>query len=194
MAIDLNNYVEKVFQRIAKGKPSATVGHYRSAVESTVDAALKIMADAVADSPDPVKRALLQKDFSYTLSGGEAVLSTNPSLITNTIPSVGYVTLAGVTQPLQWLPFRLDLDFPPPISEYTYYTIIDNKIVVRSSSGAIPSGTALTVHANYIPTLAEVPDELTDDDLVTIGLQIAMGLDAQPPLAQPQRPRPEDES
>lgn len=191
MPTTLNEYVDKIFYRLSRGLPEREIGHYRSAIESTAQAALQDLADSVAASEEP-KRGLLQKSFPFTLSGGEATLSAETNLLISTIPLTGYVTLSGVTAPLQWLPNRLDLDFPPNIGDFVFYTLLDQKIIVRDATGAIPSPTALTIHGSYVPTFADIPNELVDDDLIKIGLNLALGLGLQQPSIVPETlPKPE---
>lgn len=175
MAITTAQYVERVWYDLSKGNPEIQAGVYRSAIESALPQALNDLAELIAKS-DPPTRALLQSDFSFTLSSGEAVLSGNPTLIPRYIAQSGYVTLSGLTEPLCWVPHRADLTasrLPSSQTDYNFYTVADGKIIVRTNTGAIPSATALTVMGSYVPTISQVPDGQLVDELVGIGVAIA---------------------
>lgn len=194
MAITSAQYIAKVWYEISRGNPERDIKVYRVAIQAHQDRALRILADTIADAEEP-KRALLQSSFSFTLDGtGSSLLSNNSTVIPEKIPSTGYVTLSGITNPLLWLPYRLDLDNPPQLPDYQgtkgmFYTIFNNQIVVRDSQGNIPAQTALTVYGSYVPTIAQVPDLLVRD-LVNIGVALVMGTGVPPAPEQGPAPSP----
>lgn len=165
--------MEKVWQAVSKGNPSADAKIYRTSIEAMVGVALQTLADRVMEE-GLEKRALLQKSFSFTLSGGAtSIISSNSTLLIDSVPQSGYVLLSGITDPLCWLPERADLNHPPALPDFTFYSIFGGQILVRDYTGAVPSATALTVYGNYVPTISEVPDPQLVDDFIAIGVQIA---------------------
>lgn len=166
--------VEKVFQRMGKGLSETELKMYRTSIEACLPEALTNLGEKVAMDPSPNKRSLLQTSFSFTLSSGSASLASSTTLLRKSIPVVGYVTMTSVTNQLQWLPFRRDLDNPPPLPDYYFYTIFNDTIIVRNHLAAVPSETALTLIANFIPTISQVDDELLDDLVAIIISMLSM--------------------
>lgn len=169
MSISTLEFIARVGKRIEPDAPLSP--EQAEAVEKLLNAALQRLGQTVSDDADQKVRALLQKSFSLTLSGGEIALD---STMVPTGLGDAYVSLSGVTEPLQYLPYYQDVLNPPNLSDYTYYTVSHNKFVVRDYTGAVPSATSLTVNnANYIPAISQVPDALIDD-LIDIGVDLYM--------------------
>lgn len=171
MSVTTAEYVERVFYAVGMGMDEEQAPVRRTAIEAGLDRALQELAEQIASHKSPAKRSLLQDTFSFTLSGGEVALTGEPTLMRKYIPISGYVTLTGVTEALQWLPHRRDLDHPPPLPDYQFYCIADDKIRVVDSSGTATTGTALSILGSYVPTISQVSDPELVDELVNIGIR-----------------------
>lgn len=113
-------------------------------------------------------RGRMQRTFTLTLgNSGTAGQEPMPAALLHTPEAIGnfVVTLDGVTNPLEYLPQRLDLLAPPSsLTDFYYYTIHGDAVVVRDATGAIPGETALTILGSYeAQTVAEIPDLLVGD-------------------------------
>lgn len=179
MAITSAQYVDRVFYRVGKGQTEEQAGVTTAAIEAGLNQTLQGLAEMIASHKSAAKRSLLQNSFSFTLSSGEVSLTAQPTLMRRYIPVTGYLTLTGVTEPLQWLPHRRDLDHPPPLPDYQFYSLFDDKIRVVDSNGTASTGTALTIIGSYVPLISEVADELVDE-LVNLGVaQVLQSVDSE---------------
>lgn len=172
-------YANRVFQRLSKGNPQGEVKILRSAIENQLPQALQRLADEVAANSK--ERVRLQSLFPLTLGGaGTAGEEPLPStVVTNKSAIEGwYVRMSGVPNELQYLPNRRDLDNPLSALDYYYYTLFNGALVVRDANGNIPAETALSLYANYTPTISQVPAEL-EDNLINCGVQVALELGPQ---------------
>lgn len=173
MSMTTAQFVEFVFLRLGGGKPEEQAGIYRAAIEASLSGALEQLAYDTAEDSNAARRGLLQKVFSLSAGSGTGVVdfTSEPTIIIRHIPSTGYVTASSLSdRPLQWVPTRQQLDNPPPLSDYHFYTIFANTMIIRSSAGTAPSGTpAITIFSSYIPTISQVPTEL-EGALVDIGV------------------------
>ncbi len=108
-------------------------------------------------------------------AGQDPILGLSPTLLVSKRAKERYrVTLTGERFSLKYLPRVHDLVNPPSTPDYKYYTIFEGAIIVRTSTGAIPTQTALQLIGNYVPSIAQVPDELSDnlvDVLVALALE-----------------------
>lgn len=166
-------YIARVSQRLEQEARGRTFPP--STIMSTLKGALNQLGRRVAQDPDPAKRARLQKSFSLTLSSGESALDATMVDLALTLADW---RLSGVSRALQLVPTIEDLLTPPPLSDFHFYTLAEGKVKVRTHLGAVPATTAVTVIANYYPTISEVPNDLADKDLIDIGVEIC--LEGQP--------------
>jgi hypothetical protein len=192
MAITLDDYVDEVFFQLGRGRAEKDAMLYRSSIYALSNNALRLLADSIAQA-GPEKRVYLQKNFNFTLSGGAVSIPLTSTIIPEWIPSAGYVTLSGITNPLLWLPYRSDLDTPPPLgSDFTFpqggfYTLFGQTVIVRDVTKAVPTQTALSINSIFNPLISEVPDDLVKD-LVNIGVSLVLT------AGQPQAPPPPQQS
>jgi hypothetical protein len=139
---------------------------YGGDIEMAAENALHRFATNVAYSPRRWMRELLRKDFSVTITSGTGDLTASltasePLMIDRSWADNFFIT-SGTT-PLQPLPDRTQLSFTRS-TMFIYYTIDGNTIRTRNTDGSLSSlSTTLTITGNYVPTLANVPDQLTDD-------------------------------
>ena len=142
------------------------------AVESLLSAALLQLGERIASDPNPALRARLQGTFTATITGGIADLSPFTTLKIGHI-ATGYVTHPNINTAMQYLPNRTDLDNPPNLSDYYYYTIFNNSVIAVDNTGAaVPNG-AITIVASQNPSLPQVPDSLVDRLLnIAVGLAL----------------------
>ncbi len=187
MSLTIDTYVEKVFQQVSRGLSQDTINVRRAAIEAGLDLALLELAEEVSESQPPY-RTLLQKSFVFTLSSGQVSLATEPTLMVDTIPATGRVSLTGVTEDLQYVPHYQDLvKFPQSwAKDYTYYSFLGNTIYARTSTGAVPTATALTIYSSYIPTLSEVSGvRRLENHLIKIGVALVTSSISPTPPANP---------
>lgn len=174
MATD-DQYVDYVWQRMTGGRPQGESGIYRSAIQSTVGAALQRLADMAA--ADSKLHKIFYRQYDLVLSGGEAsVLGLSPVLMqTEAAQRRWRVTMTDVPRSLQYRPNLRDRDCPTPAEGYYYYTIFAGMLVVWNSSGEAPVETDVQFNGNYVPLISDpslaVGSELFDN-LIDIGVYL----------------------
>lgn len=130
---------------------------------------LKKFAQLVASMPE--SRQLLRKDFSVTITSGTgslaASLAATEPLLAEFLPSAYVVTATGVQ--LHYLPDRMQLTFARP-TQIGYFTNDEGTIRTRNvSDGSLTSlSTILTITAQFVPTVGDVPSQLEDLYLDTL--------------------------
>lgn len=143
-------------------------------IEAAAPSCLTKLAESVARSPD---RQLLVKDFEVTVTSGigdltDALTAAEPLLISE-IPSGNLYVTSGTT-PLQFLPDRTQLGLTRP-KMVGYYSIDNNNLRTRNTDGSLTSlNTTVTITGSYVPTLASVPDQLSDE-LVALVVEYLVG-------------------
>ena len=178
MALTTDQYIDKVYYAWGHGQPQANAGVISAAIEADLPRALQRLADITAK--DPALAPLLQKSFSLTLTSG--VVTLDATLLTSKEARQRYfVTLVGVTNPLQQLWNREDLFNPPNQRDYFFYTISAHTMVVRKYDGTTPTDTTGSLVGSYVPTVGQVPDELIDN-IIDIGVSMI----AEVPSLSPQ--------
>ncbi len=81
----------------------------------------------------------------------------------------------GVRFPLKYLPNMHDLDNPPPTSDYYFYTIFNNDLVVVDFNGDTPTETNVEFFGNSVPLIGNVAfDGELFDDLIDIGVALVL--------------------
>lgn len=125
------------------------------AIESFIESALARLADRVRESED---RNLLVKSFTVPVSAGRASLANFPSILVAGLPRA-YVKSSLSSYPYEYQANREDLDFPP-YSEFYYFTVQDNSIIVRDGAGLVPTDAGLTVECSYVPAITDIENTL----------------------------------
>ena len=135
-------------------------------IEGVVPNALRRFATNVAYNPKTWIRELLRKDFQITVTAGLGDLTTpltanEPLIIDRTWASNLFVT--NGTIPMQPLPDRTQLNLERP-KFFVYYTVDGNLLRTRNLDGSLTSlSTTVTITGNFVPLLANIPNQLTDD-------------------------------
>lgn len=186
MGTDVQNTVERVFFRTARGLSESKAGVYRFEIESMIPSALNRLGDRVADSPD---FATMQKTFSVSVAGGLGSLASD-CVVRTVAPPRGYVRVNGVAA--QWLPSFEDLELGGRPTDWLYYTVrgasaVGGGIYIYSGLGVAQTVTASVV-ANAYPSesagaFVGLPTQF-QDDLVAIlvsMVQEKMGMADQVP-------------
>lgn len=188
MGTNVQDTVEKVFYRVAKGLSESKAGIYRFEIESMLDNALNRLGDKTADSAD---YAVLQKTFAVSLTSGVGALATD-CVVRTVSPPRGSVLITGQSFRCQWLPSIEDLELGGRPTDFLYYTVrgsTNGAIYVYDGNGTPTTGTTSSVIANYYPvqaagTFTNLPVQLQDD---LIAILVAMcqekmgALDQVPP-------------
>lgn len=188
MGTDVQNTVEKVFYRVAKGLSESKAGIYRFEIESMIDSALNRLGDKTADSAD---YAVLQKTFNVNLSSGVGQLATD-CVVRTVAPPRGSVLVAGQSFRCQWLGAIEDLEIGGRPTDFLYYTVrgsTNGAIYIYDGNGTPSTAATCSVIANYYPlqsagTFSTLPVQLQDDLIaILVGMcQEKMGaLDQVPP-------------
>lgn len=186
MGTDVQNTVERVFFRTAKGLSESKAGVYRFEIESMIPSALNRLGDRVADSPD---FATMQKVFTVPVAGGLGALASD-CVVRTVAPPRGFVRVNNVAA--QWLPSFEDLELGGRPTDWLYYTIrgssaVGGGLYIYSGAGVAQSVTA-SVTANAYPSesagaFVGLPSQF-QDDLVAIlvsMVQEKMGMPDQVP-------------
>jgi len=170
MGTDVQNVVERVFYRTARGLSESKAGVYRFEIESMVDTALNRLGDKIADSPD---FATMQKNFTVSVSSGVGALASD-CVVRTVPPPRGLVRISGAAA--MWLPSIEDLELGGRPTDWLYFTVRGGSsqggaIHVYSGDGVAQTATA-TVIANAYPsqaagTFSGLPTQF-QDDLVSI--------------------------
>ena len=194
MGTDVQNTVEKVFYRTARGLSESKAGIYRFAIESMISNALNRLGDKMADSPD---FATMQKQFTVSVSSGVGALASD-CVVRTVAPPRGLVRVAGTAA--QWLPSIEDLELGGRPTDWVYYTVRGGSsqggaIHVFDGNGTAQSVTA-TVTANAYPsdsagTFVGLPTQFQDDliAILVAMVQEKMGMpDQVPPGSAIQQP------
>jgi hypothetical protein len=175
MSMTLQQYIERVYQRVSQGMPQDKAGLYRKTIEAQILDALQELADRTAQ--DPADRAILQKVYSVPMSGGIAPIQVGTT--SDLMPGyIQYVLHPNTSKPMQPLPWYTDLLTNKGNTLYYYYTVTANAIYGKKSDGVTnPEDATLTVQSNFIPVLTSssstVPPK-KEADLVAIGVELAM--------------------
>ena len=142
-------------------------------IEQVLPTALSMLAERVAKSTEPSYSQLLKKDFAVTVTNGTGSLTTpltaSEPLLVEYLPQAIAVTSSGVR--LHYLPDRTQLELDRP-RLFIWYTVDNSTLRTKNTDGSLTSlSTTVTITANYVPTLASVPDNLSDDLVeIVIGL------------------------
>ncbi len=177
-------YTDTVWYRISKGAPQAPSGLWRSAAQATLPNALQRLADQVA--ADPFLFPLLQREYAgLTLIGGEVSITSintvGPTLLVSDDARRRWrLTMTNVPFALEYVPNRTDLDNPPPIQDFYYYTVFNDLIVVRDYTGTAPVETDLQIFGNYVPEITNTvfDDGELFDNLIDIGVALTLAAGA----------------
>ena len=177
------DYVQAVWYRLSKGKPQPMSGVWRVAIEDTLDAALQRVSDRIA--ADDGLYPLLVNQYALVLTSGEvAINALVPVLLVSTASRKRWrVTMVadGVRFPLKYLPNRSDLDNPPPTQDYYFYTIFNNLLVVRDSTGAVPGEVNVEFFGSYAALISNPAfDGEVFDNLIDVGVAIIMESESLP--------------
>jgi hypothetical protein len=176
--------VDLIFKRIGRGRPQGDIGIYRSAIQSFVNSCLQRLADRVAANDKLY--TILHREYPLTLVSGEIAISNlSPTLLLSKESRKRWiVTMTGVRFPIKPLRSYIDILNPPPTLDYYFYIVHLGKLLVRDSSGAIPTETAVFLDGSYVPLISDAAFGTTGellDDLLDIGVE--MTLEAGNPLA-----------
>lgn len=169
MALAQLEFIQRVRNRL---KP-AGIDMKPDEVESVLSMALLRLGERVAQ--DPFHRVRLQAPFSDAITAGFADLSGG-GFATLKVSHVRYgrvIHPGSPTAPLQFLPNRQDLDYPPPTPDFYFYAIFQNGLYAVDYTGANVPDATLTITSSYNPSLAQVPVGLTAM-LVDIGVELCM--------------------
>jgi hypothetical protein len=142
-------------------------------IEQVLPTALSLLANKVAKSNEPSYSQLLKKDFTVTVTSGTGSLTTpltaSEPILVEYLPQAIAVTANGVK--LHYLPDRTQLELERP-RLLMWYTVDNSTLRTKNTDGSLLSlSTTVTITANYTPTIANVPDLLSDDLVeIVIGL------------------------
>lgn len=176
-----DQYVATVWQRISQGKPQPQVGVWRSAIQSTINAAMQRTAGRVAG--DVGLHPLLMHEWSITLgaagtAGQDPINNLSPVLLLSEAARRWWrVTMTGIRFPLKYRPNITTIENPPPIPDldYMYYTFFNQNIVVRDFQGNVPTQVDLQLFGNKVPAISDPAfDGELFDDLIDIGVAIIL--------------------
>ncbi|HWX42120.1 MAG TPA: hypothetical protein VN345_13310 [Blastocatellia bacterium] len=175
MSMTLQQYIERVYQRVSQGMPQDKAGLYRKTIEAQILDALQELADRTAQ--DPADRAILQKVYTVPMAGGIAPIQVGAT--SDLMPGfIQYVLHPNSSKPMQPLPWYTDLLTNKGNTLYYYYTVTANAIYGKKSDGVTnPEDANLTVQANFIPVLTSTSSTVPpkkEADLVAIGVELAM--------------------
>lgn len=153
--------IDRVLNKL--GEPSNVAG---PEIEAIIPSALSQFASQVANDSRPHMRELLRKDFSVTVTSGIGDLSTHLAasepLIIENVPSAYLLVSSGLT-PMQSLPDRVQLGLTRTTA-VIWYTIDGSTLRTRNTDGSLTTlTTTVTLTGNYVPTIAHLPDQLTDE-------------------------------
>jgi hypothetical protein len=184
MAYSISSLSTYAYSRIAKDAPERLSGLSLKVLEDNISAALQRLADKIAQSGK--LSTTLRLNYAVTLASGEKTLTGNDnnsvsmnSLLIETVGGVPeqYVTIStGTSYPLEYLPYRQDLDNPPNMLDFRFFAISSARVlrVVDNTGTAVTGTPVVTFSGNYIPTLANLPTQLEDnllDCLIEVTLE-----------------------
>jgi hypothetical protein len=182
MALDENRLSRQVLSRLLLSNASVPK---ESDFTLHVPTAIKIMAQRLMLDPSLYeKRLLFQKPFAFTITGQSVDLdaasvginATEPMLI---IRGRAFATVRVGTTKFHFVADKNALDDLLMDDGESYYTLEGTTIYLRGPSTV--TGT-LTIVANFIPSLANVPDELEPlllDSIVELAAGRAVDLKAR---------------
>lgn len=159
----LIDVIEQVRSRVAPDTSDEALQKFDYVIEQTVPVALKEVAVKVAESNDESVRVQLQKDFTLSLTAGKASVSSllnasEPALLKYPFVRVEHSSLS---YPLQPVPSLLRLQIEPTNPDFGFYAVKSGQIHTKDTAGSLSALTGnLTVTAQYIPTLALLPNPL----------------------------------
>jgi len=174
----VQQYVDTVWLRLAKGLPQPQGKLWRVSIQSTIPTALQRLADRVA--ADDYLFPLLQNEWDLTLNAGQVpVHNLAPTLLLSRKARKHIrITMTGVRFGLKFRPTYHDLMNPPPIpdNDYLYYTFFEQNLFVRDNLGSIPAGTSIQLVGQKVP--ADLTDAVFDgelfDNIADIGAAIIL--------------------
>lgn len=179
MALTLEKLAALVLEQLTRGMDEAEIGVEETAIEAVLPDAMRELTNQVYQSSE---RELLMKEFGFTLAGGVADLSTEPTIHIGCIKEVRY---PGELRPRQFLRSRADFDHLPS-KRYGYYTVSENLIFTINGDKTFPMNTGageFKVLACRIPKtdLSDLPKQLEADLVGECGrLVVERGLMQQP--------------
>lgn len=164
-----NEYIERVFRRVAEGNPQAKMGVYRNAIQATKDDARHKFAQLMIGRPE---QSLLENDYALTITGTNAAFGANTDLLPESIIAADNVRHSSVAKKFKPVATSSDLDFVAviPGMPFGFYHVGKSGVDFAYSSALV--GT-LTVRAIKVPTLALVPAQL-EHYLIDIGTGLAI--------------------
>jgi hypothetical protein len=153
--------IDRVLNKL--GEPSNIAG---PEIEAILPSALYAFGSHVANDARPHMRELLRKDFSVAVASGtgdlSAHLTASEPLIIENVPQ-DYFAVTGGTVPMQGLPDRVQLGLARSTA-VIWYTIDGSTLRTRNTDGSLSTlTTTVTVTANYVPTIGNVPSQLADE-------------------------------
>jgi hypothetical protein len=180
-----NTFTQLVLERMGMSESQLSKPRIASFIGST----LQTLANRIADHTinRPVVRELLRKDFSISVGAGvgslASAMSATEALLTEfargwVVTSTSDLTL-GRPYPYSYVADRASFQHDRP-KGLGYFTVDGTSLLVMTTTGNRANSGTYIVHANYVPTLASLPDTLTDDVLNVAVELIRMGMPAPP--------------
>jgi hypothetical protein len=162
MALGTIDILERVRNRIAPDAPLRALQKLDYTIETVIPGALSRVGRAIAQSSE---YKTLQKDYAATPAAGIVDLSTGTynDLLVDSIERNGSIQLTSGTTPVVKAP-RFQSLFSTLQSDTVHYAIRGRKVYLKAA-GEVGIGTfvtAITITANFIPTIATLPSQFED--------------------------------
>lgn len=176
MTITALSIAEKIKSRLREYGDGRSF--YGPEVDPALQEALTRVGHKVALNPDPNVRALLQKDFTLTLSSGIVDLTTH---VTASEPMLieyirkGTLTHSSSSYPLQWLPDKASLSLSRP-TDFIYYCV-DGLTLRTLANNSLTSLTGtINARVNHVPLITTISTKPSLEDLLVDEVMMVLGL------------------